>query len=712
MVLGLHRTPRIDRRGLAAQYKLDEGRNLLKYSEDFSNSVWTKSNVTFSSSKLIENTSESMHVLSYSIYVTAGAPHTWFFDIKAGGRNWTRFAMYGSGVDEQAYFNVSSGTVGTKSSGVIAKIVDQGSGIYRCSVTFIPVASSFSIYLFIATADNVITYTGDGTSGLYIYRTQLERFPYQVTPWTLGGIGNNLLTANQSSVETDTTGFAAGMAGTVISRDTTEHYFGVASLKTITDGSLANQNSTVLSINVAPSKIYTGSVYVKGSGVILIAIAEQDSSDGYIGSSSISVTLTSVWTRYSISRLFGATGVKARIFMQTPSTNALTWYTDGLQLEQVNPTVSTYKQTTDQQSVIDSSVQRVNLLTPNQANACEDGTITGFAQNSSAALSVESTEHYYSFKSLKVVTTTSQYSGMKTSSTQTKGSTRYTASLYLKGASGGEPLTFRIDDSSGWLAEAWLTVTTEWKRFTISGTTRAGSSILFLAVMSRVAGTSCTFYMDGLQIEEGSVATPWQMPPGDGQLGSTSGVDVNDPTLTGEGFSYVTNDYIVAQNRDALNMSDKLTLITVAKFNAAGWGNFIFDKGNPEASHNGYSMRIRADNNKLQLTLGDGTTSELKHAQAINYGEYQFMAYSWDGRSFLSAINSLIVSGGIDWSGTISSTTEALYMGARASLTEFSNQFQAYGLVFNKAASRRQLIQNYYAIRHELAIKRGVYLAA
>jgi len=159
-------------------------------------------------------------------------------------------------------------------------------------------------------------------------------------------------------------------------------------------------------------------------------------------------------------------------------------------------------------------------------------------------------------------------------------------------------------------------------------------------------------------------------------------------------------------------MSDKLTLITVAKFNAAGWGNFIFDKGNPEVSYSGYSMRIRADNNKLQLTIGDGTGRRNKTAQEINYGEYQFMAYSWNGSSFLSAINSSIVSGGTDWSITIPPTTGALYMGARASLTEFSNQSQAYGLVFNKAASRRQIIQNYYAIRHELAIRRGIYLAA
>jgi hypothetical protein len=144
----------------------------------------------------------------------------------------------------------------------------------------------------------------------------------------------NLLTANQSSVETDTTGLNA-TADATISRDTVEKWHGVASLKVVTAGIGTAEGFYTESINVTPSATYTASVWLKGSGTVNLRIREIDSAGATIGDTfSNVITLTSQWTRYSVTRTFGSTGVKANMHVRTVVTQAITFYADGLQIEQ------------------------------------------------------------------------------------------------------------------------------------------------------------------------------------------------------------------------------------------------------------------------------------------------------------------------------------------------------------------------------------------
>ena len=146
----------------------------------------------------------------------------------------------------------------------------------------------------------------------------------------------NLLTATQSDVEADTTGLAANIAGVTISRDTGEHWQGAASLKTITPGNAALEGFRTTSASVSASLAYTASVWVKGSGTVVLGLGERDASDVAIGGivyGSV-VTLSSTWQRTTVSKTFGATGVKARLYVITDVTQAITFYADGLLLEQ------------------------------------------------------------------------------------------------------------------------------------------------------------------------------------------------------------------------------------------------------------------------------------------------------------------------------------------------------------------------------------------
>jgi hypothetical protein len=94
-----------------------------------------------------------------------------------------------------AYFDVSTGTVVQNISGGFSTIVDEGNGWYRCSVSQNLVAGDATgavQLLFIDSGVNTF-YTGNGTSGLFLWGGQLEvgdiATPYIATTTTAVSVG-------------------------------------------------------------------------------------------------------------------------------------------------------------------------------------------------------------------------------------------------------------------------------------------------------------------------------------------------------------------------------------------------------------------------------------------------------------------------------------------------------------------------------------------
>ncbi|HEX7022643.1 MAG TPA: hypothetical protein VF171_07285, partial [Trueperaceae bacterium] len=145
----------------------------------------------------------------------------------------------------------------------------------------------------------------------------------------------NLLTANQSSVETDATGFSP-FNGATISRVTTEFWHGQASLQVVLPGSQANEGVQFSPISVSPSNPYTVTVHVKASAgaTLRVVLQEHDSSGGFINASTVNFVGTGDWQEVVCTRQFGASGAQARLFITSATTpQAITFWYDGGQLE-------------------------------------------------------------------------------------------------------------------------------------------------------------------------------------------------------------------------------------------------------------------------------------------------------------------------------------------------------------------------------------------
>lgn len=121
--------------------------------------------------------------------VISGLVSTCTIYAKAGTRTWCFLgdAVAGNG---GAYFNLSTGAIGTLSGGATAvSAVSAGGGWFKLSVTVALPNSSISIFL--ATADNGAVYAGDSVSNIFAFQG-IQSQP-KVSAWAdQSGLGHNV----------------------------------------------------------------------------------------------------------------------------------------------------------------------------------------------------------------------------------------------------------------------------------------------------------------------------------------------------------------------------------------------------------------------------------------------------------------------------------------------------------------------------------------
>lgn len=164
--------------------------NLLLYSEKFDDESWLNDNSTENANatnspsglndaySLIENTATNQHsIYKIGVSVSSGAVVTLSFFAKQNTRKFigVNDPYTGNG----AFFDLENGTalgdIGTISSKVIE---NYGNGWYRCSVTFQASGTLTGGQIFISPNGITGIYTGDGTSGVFVWGAQLEAGSY------------------------------------------------------------------------------------------------------------------------------------------------------------------------------------------------------------------------------------------------------------------------------------------------------------------------------------------------------------------------------------------------------------------------------------------------------------------------------------------------------------------------------------------------------
>jgi len=163
--------------------------NLITYSEDFSNAAWTKGNSTITlnsttspeglvnASKLTEDTATSSHRVEETVTVSSGATVTCSVYAKKGERNF--LLLFESNSTDGAYFNLDTGKfVKVDGTPVDYNIQDLKNGWYRCSIVVTVPSTSCRFQIYMTQTSSTSSYTGDGSSSIFIYGAQVEELSY------------------------------------------------------------------------------------------------------------------------------------------------------------------------------------------------------------------------------------------------------------------------------------------------------------------------------------------------------------------------------------------------------------------------------------------------------------------------------------------------------------------------------------------------------
>jgi hypothetical protein len=169
--------------------------NLILYSEQFNDASWsvavnasvtanatTAPNGTTTADKIVEDTATSQHIIGQTPTSINSVNHTISVYAKAAERSFL-FLFEDSAGGRNAYFDLSNGTIGTLGGSATASITSVGNGWYRCSVTYTASGTLVRMRVAPATANGTNSYTGDGTSGIFVWGAQVEVSDFGATDY-------------------------------------------------------------------------------------------------------------------------------------------------------------------------------------------------------------------------------------------------------------------------------------------------------------------------------------------------------------------------------------------------------------------------------------------------------------------------------------------------------------------------------------------------
>jgi hypothetical protein len=197
--------------------------NLVTFSEQFDNAAWTKGGVTISantsatldpsgyngSDKLVENSSTGVHRVFNNSSVTISDSVATTYSVFAKAAERTQIFLRDNDI-VGARFNLSTGAVISTEGTATATITNYGNGWYRCTITRVSSTTAGRVIVYLDNGGD--SYTGNGTSGVYIFGAQVETSAAYATSYipTLGAsvtrVADAALTASVPSLIGQTEG--------------------------------------------------------------------------------------------------------------------------------------------------------------------------------------------------------------------------------------------------------------------------------------------------------------------------------------------------------------------------------------------------------------------------------------------------------------------------------------------------------------------------
>lgn len=245
------------------------------FSQQFDNAAWTKSNCTITANaaispdgntnadKIVESSGTAYRNISLSKSTSPSVNLVSLAFIKASGRTKLRMSIDdGGGTNKvRADFNlttvaVTNITAGGTGSSATASITDIGGGYYVLAVSGVPASSGSTSRAIIELCDDSwgFNYTGDGTSGLYIWGHKFYAGSYPVSPlptgWeTTSATSNDIGTGSK----TFTVGNDSTVPGKAIPAGATVRVWQTSNIANYMTGTVTSHSGTSLVLNLTSS---------------------------------------------------------------------------------------------------------------------------------------------------------------------------------------------------------------------------------------------------------------------------------------------------------------------------------------------------------------------------------------------------------------------------------------------------------------------------
>ncbi len=368
--------------------------NLLLRSEEFDNASWAKLNSvtitanaiaapngTITADKIVEPASSAGKPVVQLVNLAASTTYTASVYFKAAERPTILFHVRKSDYSTRfgGFFNTSTNTftAETASGGVLDSFVFRniGNGWYQCSITGNIGANTAGIVtIYMANSSNNFAYTGDGTSGFYLWGAQLEAgaFPTSYIPTTtatatrsadlasitgsnFGTFRTNLLLRSE---EFDNASWAKNQCSVTLNDHAAPNGTLTADRITATGNDAFVQQYPIT--GAALGATLTASIWVKGTGSTIgkTAFIAVTTNSG-IGTETV-FTVTANWQRVSVTRVTPAGDANGgvRVDWVNPSAIGDELYLWGAQLETGSTATAYIPTTTAAVTVFESSWYR------------------------------------------------------------------------------------------------------------------------------------------------------------------------------------------------------------------------------------------------------------------------------------------------------------------------------------------------------------------